>query len=83
MNLLIPVLLTLVAATGSLLVADASKKLAPTYADVSYGPYAMNVLDFWQAEGDGPRPLLVYIHGGGWTRGDKKQDPERFRPFLE
>ena len=40
----------------------------PTYADVSYGPHERNVLDFWKAEGEGPRPLLVYIHGGGWTR---------------
>jgi len=43
----------------------------PTHADVAYGPHDRNVLDFWQAEGDGPRPLLVYIHGGGWTSGDK------------
>ncbi len=45
--------------------------LTPTYADVPYGPYERNVLDFWQAEGEGPRPLLVFIHGGGWTNGDK------------
>jgi acetyl esterase/lipase len=56
---------------------------APTMANVSYGPHAMNVLDFWKAEGEGPRPLLVYIHGGGWTRGDKKQPAENFRPYLE
>jgi len=36
------------------------------------------VLDFWQAEGDGLRPLLVYIHGGGWTGGDKKYEPISF-----
>ena len=29
------------------------------------------MLDFWQAEGEGPRPLLVVIHGGGWLGGDK------------
>ncbi len=43
----------------------------------------MNVLDFWQAEGEGPRPLLVYIHGGGWIGGDKKQSPARIAKFLE
>jgi len=62
---------------------DDAPPTAPTYADVSYGPHAMNVLDMWIAEGDGPRPLLVYIHGGGWTGGDKKQDPKRFLPFME
>ena len=56
---------------------------APTFANVSYGPHAMNVLDFWKAEGDGPRPLLVYIHGGGWTGGDKKQSANNYRPYLE
>ncbi len=45
--------------------------LPPTYADVAYGPHERNVLDFWQAKGEGPRPLLVAIHGGGWTNGDK------------
>lgn len=57
--------------------------LPPTHADVSYGPNARNVLDFWQAEGDGPRPLLVHIHGGGWVAGDKKQNDATVRRFLK
>ncbi len=56
---------------------------APTLADLSYGPHAANVLDFWKAEGEGPRPLLVYIHGGGWTGGDKEQPADRFLPYLD
>ena len=56
---------------------------SPTFADVAYGPHAAQVLDFWQAEGDGPRPLLVYIHGGGWVAGDKKQKSDRFQLFLD
>ncbi|MDA1315431.1 MAG: alpha/beta hydrolase [Acidobacteria bacterium] len=56
---------------------------APTIADLSYGPHAADVLDFWKAEGSGPRPLLVYIHGGGWTGGDKKQPAKNFIPFLK
>jgi acetyl esterase/lipase len=55
----------------------------PTIADLSYGPDPSNILDFWQAEGDGPRALLIYIHGGGWTAGDKVQPEERFRPYLD
>lgn len=56
----------------------------PTFADVSYGPYDSNVLDFWQTTvGEGPRPLLVYIHGGGWVGGDKKQPVEQIRPYLD
>ena len=58
--------------------AQANKKkakattAAPTYADVAYDRYERTVLDFWQAQGEGPRPLKVFIHGGGWSQGDKK-----------
>ncbi len=43
----------------------------PTAANVSYGPHARNVLDFWKAESDKPTPLVFCIHGGGWQGGDK------------
>lgn len=43
----------------------------PTFADVSYGPHARNVLDFWRAESDRPTPVVVFIHGGGFITGDK------------
>lgn len=46
-------------------------KAAPDCADLAYGPFDRNVLDLWLAPGDGPRPLAVYIHGGGWVGGDK------------
>ncbi len=83
MKLSTTVLFALVAACGNLLAADDPKQLPPTHADLSFGPHVMQVLDFWKAEGDGPRPLLVYIHGGGWTGGDKKQDAARVRLYLE
>lgn len=50
-----------------------SAEPAPTYADVAYGEFERNTLDFWQAEGQGPRPVLIYIHGGGWVGGDKSR----------
>src|SRR5262245_22147741 len=70
-------------AAGTALAADEPAKLAPTHANVSYGPYARDVLDFWQASGDGPRPLLVYIHGGGWTGGDKNRTADDIKPYLD
>jgi acetyl esterase/lipase len=45
----------------------------PTFADVKYGPHTRNVLDFWKSEQDGPRPLVVFIHGGGFRAGDKSK----------
>lgn len=45
----------------------------PTHADVAYGPHERHGLDFWRAPGDGSRPLVVFIHGGGFTGGDKSK----------
>lgn len=59
------------------------QELAPTHVNVSYGPHKANVLDLWIAEGEGPRPLLVYIHGGGWIGGTKKRTAAQVRPFLD
>jgi acetyl esterase/lipase len=44
---------------------------APEFADVKYGPHERNVFDLWRPKGDGPFPLVLYIHGGGFMRGDK------------
>jgi len=43
----------------------------PTLANVPYGAHERQVLDFYKAESDRPTPLLFFIHGGGWTHGDK------------
>ena len=52
----------------------------PTAADVRYGKYDRDVLDFFKAETKAPAPVLIYFHGGGWIGGDKKSfNPA---PFL-
>ncbi len=42
-----------------------------TFEDVAYGTDARQRLDFYQAPGEGPRPLYVFFHGGGFSVGDK------------
>jgi acetyl esterase/lipase len=49
--------------------------LAPTLADVRYGEHQRNTLDFWQAGSEAPTPVVIIIHGGGWTSGDKANVP--------
>lgn len=49
----------------------------PTLSEVAYGEHPRQVMDFWKAEGQGPRPLAFIIHGGGW-RGGSKERAQRF-----
>jgi acetyl esterase len=53
-------------------------KPSPTRADVSYGSHERHKLDFWQAAAPGPRPLVVFIHGGGFQSFSK----ERIEPAV-
>ncbi len=59
---------------GQLAQADELKRLT----DVAYGSHPRQVLDFYQAASDQPTPVVLYIHGGGWIRGDKKTNPKAF-----
>jgi acetyl esterase/lipase len=54
-----------------------STALAPTFADVAYGENERNKLDFWQAESEAPTPVVMILHGGGWTAGSKVNVPRR------
>ncbi len=57
--------------------------LPPTFADVAYGTNPRQVIDFWKAPGEGPRPLHIYIHGGGWVGGDKKMAAATVQKYLD
>ena len=45
----------------------------PTYADIKYGLHERNVLDLWIAKSDVPTPLVIYVHGGGFSGGSKEK----------
>jgi acetyl esterase/lipase len=47
--------------------------IPPTEADVAYGKHPKQQLDLWRAKGDGPAPVLVFIHGGGWRNGHRSR----------
>ena len=57
--------------------------IQPTFADVQYGEYERNVLDFYQARSDKPTPLVIYIHGGGFVGGNKNVAPAQLKGFLD
>lgn len=52
--------------------APAGQRKAATFSDVSYGPHARNVLDFWKADSATPTPWVFVIHGGGWEGASKE-----------
>ncbi len=43
------------------------------FVNEKYGPHERNVFDLWLANSAKPTPLVVYIHGGGFTEGDKSR----------
>lgn len=46
-----------------------------TFKNIKYGVHGKNALDFYKAPSSVPTPLVVYIHGGGFTSGDKEWMP--------
>lgn len=58
----VPVLLCLVPAIVS---------ASPAPQERAYGAAPLQKLDFYAAEGGKPAPLIIFVHGGGWRRGDK------------
>jgi len=53
---------------------ERSKGAEPTHKDVKYGEHQKQAFDIWLAKAkDGePTPLVIFIHGGGFSGGDKK-----------
>ncbi len=45
--------------------------IGPTHRDIPYGGHPRQTINLWKAESDGPTPVYVHIHGGGWVMGSK------------
>ena len=44
-----------------------------SFVNEKYGPHERNTFDIWLAISEQPTPLVIYIHGGGFTSGDKSR----------
>lgn len=51
--------------------ARLEQREAPGAREHSYGPDRLQRLDYWAGK-DRNAPLVVFVHGGGWKRGDKR-----------
>ena len=45
--------------------------IEPTMKDVAYGTHPKQKMHFWKAASDKPTPVLFFIHGGGWSGGNR------------
>jgi acetyl esterase/lipase len=43
----------------------------PAVRDIAYGPHERHRLDLYGTAGDGLKPILLFVHGGGFVQGDK------------
>ena len=49
----------------------ATQRSATSVEEIPYGSDPLQKADFWRAAND-RAPLVLFVHGGGWKRGDKK-----------
>ncbi len=73
-----------VAVVGAFAVAATSTSAQTiTHADVAYDDdHSSQRLDVYLAKSDKPTPAMIYIHGGGWRAGSKKNVPGWLRKFV-
>jgi acetyl esterase/lipase len=48
---------------------------------IAFGTDPLQQLDVWRAkDARGPAPLVLFVHGGGWSKGDKSNATGRLKP---
>ncbi len=62
---------------------DLGEVEADYFQDVAYGDDELQTFDFFLADSAEPTPLIVYIHGGGFTGGDKEGIYDNSDEILE
>ncbi len=52
-------------------------------SDLAYGPLAAQKLDLYFADQPTSAPIMIYIHGGGWRKGDKAAVGQKVEFFTD
>jgi len=61
----------------------ATKAPLPDHANVRYGDHQRCVMDIWLAKSHEKTPVVISVHGGGFSAGDKKLASRPAEEFLE
>ena len=61
--------LAIALASGSV-IANSAERRAPAPVELSFGSDKLQRVDVWAGQSKSA-PLVVFVHGGGWKRGDK------------
>jgi arylformamidase len=69
-------------ARHAVLSADVRRRL-DCRLDVAYGPTDDEVMDIFPTGTSEPSPVVVYIHGGAWTRWDKDHNSYQAPAFVD
>lgn len=60
--------------------ARAAAATAPAPTTLAYGSDPLQALDLWVPQATRPAPLVLFVHGGGWSRGSKSNAVGRALP---
>ena len=58
---------------------EARQSLRRGAQEIAYGSDPLQKLDFHPVSTDRPSPLVLFVHGGGWKRGDKRNATGEFK----
>ncbi|MFZ4813736.1 MAG: alpha/beta hydrolase fold domain-containing protein [Phototrophicaceae bacterium] len=68
---------------GGMAFGMAGESYPPTHADLAYAELSeAQKLDLFIPEGEGPFPLVVFVHGGAFRAGDKAMQANDVEPLL-
>lgn len=73
-------MLAMIAATAPMAAERSTSATREAATEIAYGTDPLQSLDFYSTQASQPAPLVVFVHGGGWKRGDKGNATGRLKP---
>lgn len=58
---------------------SAPTRPSPGAQTLAYGNNPLQTLDVYAARGSAPAPVVIFVHGGGWSKGDKASGAREYK----